>query len=812
MATPNNSAAPRLPPAAGPRRGRTILRVVAGALLLLAIVGAVGLAAYVFYLDREITSRFQGRRWDLPAQVYARPLELYAGRSVGPEALDQELHRLGYRPAPGANLPGTYRRVGNRFELQSRAFRFWDGAQPTQHIIVDFAGGQIVKLSIERQTAALARLDPVLIGSIFTAHGEDRIIVRPDEVPPLLPAALKAVEDQRFDDHHGIDPLGIVRALLRDVRSGSLAQGGSTLTQQLVRSYWLSNERTVSRKVVEALMALILEYRYPKAELMNAYINEIFLAQEGDRAIHGFGLGSQYYFGKPLAELDVHEIALLVTVVRGPSWYNPRTHADRVRGRRNLVLKLLAERGVIDDQTRAHAAALPLDVQQRPTRSSAYYPAFMDLVRRQLRKEYQDEDLTTFGLKVFTTLDPLVQADLEQELSAGVDRLQKRFRNGAVALEGAGVVTSVQSAEVLALVGGRRAGFEGYNRALDAKRQIGSLIKPVLYAAAFDSGDYNLATVIDAGNLDVPLGGGRVWQPRNYVQEPLPPMPIVHALADSVNTVAVRVGMAVGVAKVGALLEKMSGAADVSTNPSLLLGAVELTPFAVAQLFNTEANLGFRAPLRGVRSVIDAQGAALQRFPLELQQVIEPAAVYQVNEALVQVLRRGTAAVAAGQLPAGRVLAGKSGTTNDFRDSWFAGFSGDHVAVIWVGDDGNAVTGLSGSRGALTIWAPLMAHLAAQSYDPPLPNGLEQQWIDYTTGEGVRQNCGDAVLLPVPDGARVPMKPGCDTTAELAAAPALTAKQEVPVERPVEPPGIAREPEAAPAAGRLRRWFEGWFR
>ena len=787
------------------------MRIVVGAVLLIVLVGFIALASYIVYLDREITTRFQGRRWDLPAQVYARPLELYAGRTLAPDALDQELHRLGYLATPNVNHPGAYRRVGNHFELQSRSFRFWDGAQPTQHVIVDFEAGQIVKLSIERQTAALARLDPVLIGSVFTAHGEDRIIVRPDEVPPLLPAALKAVEDQRFDEHHGIDPLGIVRALLRDVRSASLAQGGSTLTQQLVRSYWLSNERTVSRKVIEALMALILEYRYSKEDLMNAYINEIFLAQEGDRAIHGFGLASQYYFGKPLAELDVHEVALLVTVVRGPSWYNPRTHEARTRARRDLVLKLLAERGVINEAARAHAASLPLDVRQRPTRSSAYYPAFMDLVRRQLHKEYKDEDLTNAGLKVFTTLDPLIQADLEQELSSGIDRLQKHLRNRALQLEGAGVVTSVQSAEVLAIVGGRRAGFEGYNRALDAKRQIGSLIKPVLYSVAFSSGDYNLASVVDASNLDVALDSGRVWRPSNFEKEPLGPMTIVHALANSVNTVAVRVGMDIGVEDVAILLKKMSGAADVGANPSLLLGAVELTPFQVAQMYNTFANLGFRSPLRGLRSVIDGQGQALQRYPLELEQVVEPEAVYQVNEALVQVLKRGTGATAGAQLPVGRVFAGKTGTTNDFRDSWFAGFSGDHVAVIWVGEDGNAVTGLTGGRGALTIWAPLMAHFAAQSYDPPLPSGLEQQWIDYTTGEGVLETCGDAVLLPMPQGARVAMKPGCGGTAASVTAEAPTV--ETPVSKPIEIPRPSPvESAPKPSTGeRLTHWFKGLF-
>ena len=320
-------------------------------------------------------------------------------------------------------------------------------------------------------------------------------------------------------------------------------------------------------------------------------------------------------------------------------------------------------------------------------------------------------------------------------------------------------------------------------------------------------------SVIDASDFDVTLDTGKVWQPRNFEKEPRAPMPIVQALADSVNTVAVRVGMQVGVQEVAQLLEKMSGATEVQSNPSLLLGAVELTPLQVAQLYNTQANLGFRTPLRGVRSVIDGQGQALQRYPLELEQVVAAAAVYQVNEALVQVLKRGTGAAATSQLPVDRVFAGKTGTTNDFRDSWFAGFSGDHVAVVWVGDDGNAVTGLTGARGALTIWTPLMAHLAARSYDPPLPNGLEQQWIDYHTGEGVQQQCGDPVLLPMPEGARVRMKPGCGLAE--AVAPDVGPNVETPVAKPVEPPrGQPTETPAPPpsAADRLQRWFNGLFK
>ena len=800
-----------------------------GVLLTVVTVGTLLLAAYMVFLDREITQQFDGRRWDVPAQVFARPVELYVGRALTADSFVRELRRLGYREVATAKRAGTFHRsrtdLGGRVDLVSRRFQFWDGVQPVQRAIVQFHEDRLTGLRVDRASAALARLDPLLIGSIFPAHGEDRLIVRPDEVPLLLPAGLKAVEDQRFDVHPGVDPLGILRAIWVNVRAGERREGASTLTQQLVRSYFLTTERTFTRKIVEALMAIILELRYTKRDLMNAYINEVFLGQEGERAIHGFGLAAQFYFGKPLAELQPHEIATLIAIVRGPSFYNPRNHADRAHARRDLVLKVMFDRGVIDASTRDRAIAAEFTVLDRPSRSSAYYPAFMDLVRRQLGNEYDDRALTQVGLRIFTTLDPYTQSNLEQVLSKGIERLQRQLpRKRGVQLEGAGVVTTVQGGEVLAIIGGRRAAFAGYNRALDARRQIGSLVKPALYTAAFAQRRFNLASVVDDASLTVEMGGGESWQPQNYDGIYDGPKPLVRALAQSTNTVAVRVGWDAGLDDVADLIERMSGHRNVPRFPSLLLGAVELSPFEVAQLYNTQANLGFRTPLRAVTAVVDAKGKPLDRFTLELEQVVQAAAAYQVNEGLVQVMQRGTARGASAQLPAGIVFAGKSGTTNDYRDSWFAGFSGEHVAVVWVGDDANKVTGFSGSRGALSIWAPLMAALQNKSYDPPLPAGLEQQWVDFNSGLGALPGCGDAVMLPLPIGTRLPMRPECvlpdgsvDAADEQAfgngvsgVAPGATdaAPDSAPVPGAATP--VERKPDGTPA-DRMRDWLRRVF-
>ena len=308
---------------------------------------------YAGWLAWSIGREFEGRRWDLPAKVYAAPLELYAGRALAPEDLVGELKRLGYREDPRLPGPGTYRVGLDRVEIATRGFDYAGDIEPARFISLAFTKGRIDDIRDERgEDAAIARLDPLLIGSLFPAHGEDRLIVAPDETPPLLPAALIAIEDRRFAEHHGVDPLAMLRAAFVNLSAGEIKQGASTLTQQLVRSYFLSNERTWTRKLHEAFMALALELRYDKDDLMQAYINEIYLGQDGDRAVHGFGLASQFYFGKPLHELDLHELALLVAVVRGPTYYDPRRHPERALERRNLVLREMADNGLV---TRAEA-------------------------------------------------------------------------------------------------------------------------------------------------------------------------------------------------------------------------------------------------------------------------------------------------------------------------------------------------------------------------------------------------------------------------------------------------------------------------
>ncbi len=735
------------------QRGFAVLSLL---LLLVAIV-------VVAVLDRRVTAQFEGRRWTLPARVYAQPIELYAGQQLSSRRFTEELERLGYLAIANPDRPGTYRRRGDRVSVFVREFRFADEHQDARALRLGFSGDAITSLEdAQGREVAVIRLDPLLIGSIFPIHGEDRIVVAPDQVPPLLPAALKAVEDRKFDSHHGVNPLAILRAAFVNVRAGQIEQGGSTLTQQLVKSYFLDSRRTLRRKAEEAVMAVILESRFEKADIMNAYINEIYLGQDGRRAVHGFGLASQFYFGKPLTELSLPEIALMVAIVRGPSYYDPRRQPERALERRNLVLRVLAEQGVVSAADADQAAKKPLGVAEPGRKGGSFYPAFLDLVRRQLREDYEESALTEAGLTVFSTLDPLLQEKAETALAGELDRLDASGRKEAQGLEGVVVVTTPQTGEIVGLVGGRRAAFDGFNRALDAKRPIGSLAKPLVYLAALETGRYTPATMLADEPVDLKLPNGDRWKPANFDKQVRGPVPMVRALTQSLNLATVNLGLEVGLDHVARTFEQLGLDEAPPEFASMLLGATNLSPLEVAQMYNTLANGGFRSPLRAVRAVIAEDGKPLKAPELEVAEVSSPEAIYALDRMLIEVMERGTGRAAKRQLPSDLVVAGKTGTSNDYRDSWFSGFSGSHLVVAWVGHDDNRPTGLTGTTGGLAVWSRLMGSIATSSFEPLLPESLEHRWIDYFSGLETSPYCnGSAVSLPFEVGTLLEPAPDC---------------------------------------------------
>lgn len=756
-------------PRKSPSRLRRYVYLLLAGLLVLACIGGLLFSGYLGKLDAEIRSRFAGSRWALPAQVYAAPLELYPGRAIDAGALRHELERLGYRSSERLDGPGTFLAGKTRLDVATRAFNFWDGPQPEALLGIKLdASGVVEVLDLEAGAPRdIVRLDPMLIGSIYPQQGEDRVLVRLDEVPPLLRAGLIAVEDRGFYEHFGISIRGVLRAALANLRAGRVTQGASTITQQLVKNFFLTSKRDWQRKFKEVWMAILLETHYGKDEILEAYMNEIYLGQDGNRAVHGFGLGSRYYFNKPLAELRTHEIALLVGVIKGPAQYNPRRRPEITLARRNLALAVFRDEGLIDEAEFEQARTQPLDIAGGPGTTAERYPAFVDLVKRQLKGLYQDADLTSEGLRIFTTLDPLSQEILERNLAEGLAKLEKDRKQPENSLQTAGVITSVDGGEVLAIVGAREFRYAGFNRALDSRRSIGSLAKPFVFLAALQQPDrYNLHSIIDDEPIELKLPNKQTWAPQNYDRKLHGPQPLYMALAQSYNLPTVRAGLEIGVPRVLETMRSAGYSGEAQPVPSVFLGAVDAAPLEVAQMYGTLASGGFQTPLSAIREVTTKEGTPLNRYPIKVRQTLPEGPIFLVNWAMTKVIQLGTGRAALSVIPAASVLAGKTGTTDDLRDSWFAGFGADRVAVVWMGRDDYKPMGFTGSSGALVLWSRVMRDLKVRGLDLIPPPDVEEQLTDTFTGLKADEGCVSAVLLPYLSGHAPAEYAPCATAAE----------------------------------------------
>ena len=743
------------------RRGSGLRALALRAVAMVAVLGF----AWVAWLDLDMRAKFEGKRWSLPARIYARPLELHAGARLDPSEFERELALAGYHRSSQPRRPGSYRRDGPRFRVIAREFRFRDRREPERTLDLRFEGDRLASLSDGSRPVALTRLDPAEIAQIYPAHREDRILVSLEEVPPLLVKGLLAVEDRDFFSHHGISPRGIARAALANLRAWGAVQGGSTLTQQLAKNFFLEPRRSLWRKLNEALLALLLEARYDKREILAAYLNEVFLGQRGRRAIHGFGLAAWYYYRRPLEELRSEELALLIGLVKGPSYYNPHRHPERARARRDTVLALMTEQGVISAAEGRAARQRPLGLSSTRGFSRSSYPAFIDLVRRQLRRDYDAESLRSEGLRIFTTLDPMVQASAERALSEQTRRLEGGKDALGKRLQGALAVTATGTGEVLAVVGSRDPDDFGFNRALDALRPIGSLAKPAVYLAALAHPErYTLASPVSDAPVRVDGGRDPDWTPRNYDGRSHGRVPLYEALARSYNQATVRVGLDVGVDEVAGYLRRLGVERRIDAYPAMMLGAFDLSTLEVAQMYHTLASGGFRVPLRSIREVTDARGGKLARYGVAVAPGVAPEINFLMVNALEAVMREGTGRAAARRLPAGFVSAGKTGTTDDLRDSWFAGFAGDRLAVVWLGHDDNSPAGLTGASGALSVWTELMRRLDPTPLELSPPPGIEWHWVDLRSGLRASPSCPEARKLPFVSGSG-PAPGGCSARA-----------------------------------------------
>ena len=724
-------------------------------------LGGVAFGVYVSHLNDIITSQFEGKRWSLPARVYARPLELYAGKKFTAAEMQTELQLLQYRVDPSLLNPGTYHRKKSTFDIYLRDFAFWDSNEPTRRIRVvikrDNTVASITDLDTQ-ESIALQRFDPITIDSIYPAHNEDRILVKLDDVPPVIVDTLIAVEDRNFYEHVGIYPKSIIRAMIANWKAGRTVQGASTLTQQLVKNFFLSNERSWKRKIKEAIMALLLDAEYSKNDILEAYMNEVYLGQDGRRAIHGFGLASHFYFSRPLKELDLPQIALLVGIVNGPSEFNPRKNPESAKERRNLVLSVMAGQNLISEADAKTAESMPLEVvASPPSDASPEYPAFMGLVRQQLRKFYKPQDLTSEGLSIFTTLDPHIQARTEKAVTRAIPRLERRYRR-ARNLQTAAIVVNSQTGEVQGIVGDKDPKRAGFNRAVNARRSIGSLIKPVVYVTALmDPAKFTLATLLDdSKKLVYRLPQGGIWKPHNDGGRLHGMVTMLSSLTHSFNIPSARLGLELTVPKVIDSLHRFGLEKKIKPFPAILLGAINLSAYQVASFYQTLASGGFRSPLRSILAVAKPTGEALEHdsahYSLDVEQVIPPGPSYLITFAMQNVVARGTGRGMKRYISSSYHIAGKTGTTNNYVDSWFAGFSQDKLTVVWVGKDDNKPTGLTGARGAMPVWIEIMKRLDIEPLDPTMPGDVVMARIDPRTGTLAHKGCYRGITIPFIEG------------------------------------------------------------
>ena len=765
LATPRTSRSgrrsgrPRAPAQRpSPRTAALHRRIGLIALLLFGLAVGV-LVPWLWAVDTRVREEFGALQWQVPTRVLARPLLLERGLPMNAEALERELIAARYRNDGEALLPGRYAREGERWLIHGRDFTDVDGPVAGQRISVTLAEGRVARLeTADGEPLEAARLDPARIATLYGTRQEERRLVKLDQVPPLLVTTLQAVEDRSFKHHHGVDPGAILRALWVNLTSGEVRQGGSTLTQQLVRNLFLDRGQRLSRKINEAVHALVVEARFDKRAILEAYLNQVYLGQDGGQAVHGVAAAAEFWFGRDLDDLAAHEIALLVGMIQGPSWYDPRRYPERALARRNLVLGQMVETGLLDAALLPAAQAAPLGVTRSSALARNRYPAFLDLVRQQLAVEYPEDALRGAGLTVLTTLAPSTQYFAEQSAEQALAELDK----DRPALETGLVVTSTGRAEVLAMVGGRDADRHGFNRALEAQRPVGSLMKPFVYLLALaQPGRWSLASPLEDAPLTVPLPRGRSWSPANSDDRSHGWVTLQDALARSYNQATVALGLDIGVERLTRLLEALAGL-DLQPHPSLLLGAADLSPLQTAQLYQFLASGGQLAPLRAVRGVLDGNGVAIARYD-QPRQPAEPGdalAARLVTLALQATARTGTAARLQSEGLGWLRPAGKTGTSNDSRDSWFAGYTGSHLAVVWVGNDANEPTGLMGATGAMRVWSSMFRQLPTE----PLrvsDEGLEWAWVDTRRFATTDEECEGATRLPFVRGYLPAEHAGC---------------------------------------------------
>jgi penicillin-binding protein 1B len=727
----------------------------------LLFVSVLVIVAYALYLDARISHKFAGNKWQVPAQIYARPMFLSLKQEISIKEIEEELQLLGYRRVTRADGSGEYQVLNNRIRIQRRKFDFSHGTEDLRYIEISLKSNRISQIQDLKlgQNISSVYLEPWLVTRLVSNGREDRMLVQIKDVPPILTQTLVTVEDKDFYQHFGVAPLSILRALMANISAGRTVQGGSTLTQQLVKNLFLTREKSLVRKAKEAIMALIIEFRYSKDVILEAYLNEVFLGQNGDTGIYGFGLASYFYYDRPLNELSIDEIATLVGIIKGPSYYNPRKHTKRVLERRNIVLRSMFENNQLSPNEYQDLVKLPIKLASGASLKKGKHPAFMDQVRRELRLVLDNPDIRQSGLKVFTTLDSNAQMKAERAVSKGVAVQEKRL--GMSGFEAAMIVTDIDSGEIRSIVGGRNVDYAGFNRALDAKRSIGSLIKPAIYLTALEqAGDYNLATHLKDQPIKLKSSYGKMWEPQNSDKKFRGQVPLLTALSRSLNVPTVTLGMNLGLGNIADTIWRLGVEEELDLYPALTLGAVNFSPLQVNQMYQTIANNGRYIPLHSITAIMSPENNLLWNFDQIAEQRVDEQATYLLNYALHKVTLEGTAKAVRAKFP-NINMAGKTGTTDDYRDSWFSGFDKNILVTSWIGKDNNQPVNLSGASGAMQLFIAYQQQQEPKSLVRRFPDGLGIAHFDNATGNLSKAGCADTFSVPAITAALPPVPNKC---------------------------------------------------
>ena len=730
-------------------QGINRIRIVRAAAIALAVL-LIGFLVYCWHLSAEIERRFSARRWSIPSKVFSDTTMLYPGQRIDSQLFNEKLEHLGYRRVSRKpEHKGEMHPLGSSTEVFLNDLDLPSRGREGFRVMIRFWRDRIH--SIERlDTGAvmpILELEPGEIALLFGPERERRNLISIEQVPEHFISAVLSAEDKRFYEHHGIDPLGILRAFIANMRRGSIVQGGSTITQQLAKCYFLHPKKTLSRKMKEALMAMIMDLKYEKDEILEIYLNEIYLGQNGSVSINGVGEASSFYFGKSVGELSISESACIAGLIRAPNHYSPYVDMDRCRERRNTILSAMLRNGQISDNEFREISASPISTAGVADFSKKA-PYFVDYLSEQLTEVYPPEVLTSLGMSIFTTLDSQVQAAAERALERGLARLEEsnpalRRSESGEKLQGAMIVIQPKTGYILAMVGGRDYNESQFNRISHARRQPGSAFKPFVFLSGLDK--FTPASRLSPQPVSYEIDG-KLWEPRNFKPVQEDSLSLRRALAESINLATVDLAMRVGLDRIVETVAQFRFSTPVKSYPSLSLGAFEVIPIDLARAYCAFAADGVLPYTLSLKAVVDEKGDTLERRHMTIERVISPQHAFMMTSLLHSVVTDGTAR------PLRRYgvsipVAGKTGTTNDFRDAWFVGYTPNILALVWVGFDNEDSIRATGSTAALPIWADLINSIPQYYTDNwfTIPSGIVKRRVCSESGAIYNRSCPKAI-------------------------------------------------------------------